>query len=120
MNDRVAKLQPRVRALHRGHARSQIRYPEDLRAEIIAVARAGRTAGHSLYRLAREIGVSAPTLMEWLRRPAHGQLRQVAVAPPAPVTTMTSTTKPVVITPHGLRIEGLDLAGLITVLRDLA
>jgi len=33
---------------------------------------------------------------------------------------MTSTTKPVVITPHGLRIEGLDLAGLITVLRDLA
>jgi len=118
MNDRVAKLQPRVRALHRGHARSQIRYPEDLRAEIIAVARAGRTAGRSLYRLAREIGVSAPTLMEWLRRPAHGQLRQVAVAP-VPVTP-TGPTSPVLVTPYGFRIEGLDLAGLITVLRDLA
>ena len=56
MDDRVAKLQPRVRALHRGQAGSQIRYPEDLRAEIIAVARAGRTAGRSVYRLAREIG----------------------------------------------------------------
>ena len=42
MDDRVAKLQPRVRALHRGQAGSQIRYPEDFRAEIIAVARAGR------------------------------------------------------------------------------
>jgi transposase-like protein len=119
MDDRVAKLQPRVRALHRGQAGSQIRYPEDLRAEIIAVARAGRTAGRSVYRLAREIGVSAPTLIEWLRRPTRGHLRQVAVAP-ATVTTMTSTRNPVVVTPHGFRIEGLDLAGLVTVLRDLA
>ena len=118
MDDRVAKLQPRVRALHRGQAGSQIRYPEDLRAEIIAVARAGRTAGRSVYRLAREIGVSAPTLIEWLRRPARGQLRQVAVAP-APITT-TVPTSPVLVTPYGFRIEGLDLAGLITVLRDLA
>src|SRR2546422_1532069 len=119
MDDRVAKLQPRVRALHRGQAGSQIRYPEDLRAEIIAVARAGRTAGRSVYRLAREIGVSAPTLIEWLRRPTRGHLRQVAVAP-ATVTTMTSTRNPVVVTPHGFPIEGLDLAGLVTVLRDLA
>ncbi len=108
MDDRVAKLQPRVRALHRGQAGSQIRYPEDLRAEIIAVARAGRTAGRSVYRLAREIGVSAPALSEWLRRPTRGHLRQVAVAP-ATVTTMTSTRNPVVVTPHGFRIEGLDL-----------
>src|SRR5438128_5666418 len=74
MDDRVAKLQPRVRALHRGQAGSQIRYPEDLRAEIIAVARAGRTAGPSVYRLAREIGVSAPD----------------RVAPPSDPRTLTS------------------------------
>ena len=55
MNDRVRQLQLRIRALHRGQARSQIRYPEDLRAEITAVAQAGRTAGRSVYRLAREI-----------------------------------------------------------------
>ena len=118
MNDRIAKLQLRVRALHRGHAASQVRYPDELRAEIIAVARADRIAGRSLYRLARQIGVSAPTLMEWLRRPVHGQLRQVALDP-APVTTTMSTRNPVLVTPHGFRIEGLDLVGLVTVLRGL-
>lgn len=119
MDDRVAKLQLRVRALHRGQAGSQIRYPENLRAEIVAVTRANRTAGRSVCRLAREIGVSAPTLIEWLRRPARGRLREVAVAP-APVPTIGSTTKLVLVTPQGFRIEGLDLAGLVTVLRDLA
>ena len=114
MNDRIAKLQLRIRALHRGHAASQVRYPADLRAEIIAVARAGQTAGGSVYRLAREIGVSAPTLIEWLRRPARGRLRQITVAP-APATTMGAPTNPVLVTPHGFRIEGLDLAGLVTV-----
>ena len=54
MNDRIAKLQLRVRAPHRDHAASQGRYPEELRAEIIAVARSGRTTGRSFYRLARE------------------------------------------------------------------
>ena len=77
MNDRVRQLQLRIRALHRGHAVSQVRYPDDLRAEIIAVARAGRTAGRSLARLAREIGVSAPTLLEPGPTGATGeQLRQ--------------------------------------------
>src|SRR6266404_9326958 len=104
MDDRVAKLQPRVRALHRGQAGSQIRYPEDLRAEIIAVARAGRTAGPSVYRLAREIGVSAPTLIEWLRRPARAHLCQVAVTRDS-VTPTASTTSPVLVTPLGFRIE---------------
>jgi len=33
---------------------------------------------------------------------------------------MASKPSPVLVTPHGFRIEGLDLAGLVTVLRDLA
>ena len=60
MDDRVAKLQFRVRALHRGGAASQVRYPEDLRAEITTVTRAARAAGRSVSSLARELGVSAP------------------------------------------------------------
>ena len=27
--------------------------------------------------------------------------------------------RPVLVTPHGFRVEGLDLAGLVTVLRSL-
>lgn len=119
MDDRLAKLQLRIRALHRGQAASQIRYPEDLRADIIAAARAARAAGRSIYSLARDLGVSAPTLIEWLRRPTPGRLRQVTVGP-APVKTTASKPSPVLVTPHGFRIEGLDLAGLVTMLRDLA
>jgi DNA-binding phage protein len=119
MDDRLAKLQLRIRALHHSQAASQIRYPEDLRADIIATARAATAAGRSISSVARDLGVSAPTLIEWLRRPTPGRLRQVTVGP-APVKTMASRLSPVLVTPHGFRIEGLDLAGLVTVLRDLA
>ena len=119
MNDRVAKLQLLIRALRRGRSASQVRYPEDLRAEITAVTRAAKAAGRSVYSLAREMGVSAPTLIEWSRRPVHGTLRQVAVAPSS-VPAMASTPSPVLVTPHGFRVEGLDVAGLVTVLRSLA
>ncbi len=119
MDNRVRQLQLRIRALRRGHARSQIRYPADLRADIIGAARAARAAGRSIYGVARDLGVSAPTLIEWLRRPTPGRLRQVTIGP-APVKTTASKPSAVLVTPHGLRIEGLDLAGLVTVLRDLA
>jgi transposase-like protein len=119
MDDRVPKLRLRFRALRRGQAASQVRYPEDLRAEILAVARAGRTTGRSVHRLAREIGVSAPTLIDWLRHRARGQLRQVTVAPSSE-SPIALPLRPVLVTPQGFRIEGLDLVGLVTVLRDLA
>ena len=41
MDDRLAALQLRIRALRRGQAVSQIRYPEDLWADIVAAGRAG-------------------------------------------------------------------------------
>ena len=119
MDDRVRKLRLRIRAQRQGHAASQVRYPEDLRAEIVTIVRAGRVAGRSLSHLAREIGVSAPTLIAWLRRPARGHVRQVELAPSA-VSAIAAPPSPVLVTPQGFRIEGLDLAGLITVLRDLA
>ena len=45
MDDRLAALQLRIRALRRGQAVSQIRYPEDLRADIVAAGRAAKAAG---------------------------------------------------------------------------
>ena len=119
MDDRVRQLQLRIRALHRGQPANRIRYPQKLRAEIVAAAGAGHAAGRSVNSLARALGVSVPTLTTWLRRPSRGQLRRVAVAPNS-MPALSLPTRPVVVTPHGFRIEGLDLAGLITVLRDFA
>jgi hypothetical protein len=44
-------------------------------------------------------------------------LRPVAVAAPTP--ERSAVARPVDVTPHGVRVEGLDRAGLIVVLRAL-
>ena len=119
MDDRVRQLQLRIRTLHRGRPANRIRYPQELRAEIVAVARAGHAAGRSVHSLARVLGVSVPTLTTWLRRSSRGQLRRVAVVPPS-MTAISSPASPVIVTPHGVRVEGLDLAALIAVLRSVA
>ena len=68
--------------------------------------------------LAREIGVSEPTLTKWLRPLALPVLRPVAVAA-APTQECSAVARPVLVTPQGVRVEGLDRAGLIVVLRAL-
>ena len=118
MDDRVAKLRTRVRALHRGHVGSQVRYPEDLRAEITAVTHDARAAGRSVFSLARELGVSAPTLFEWARPPVRRPWRPVTLSPQVPETP--PPVSPGLVTPHGFHVEGLDVAGVVTVLRNLA
>jgi hypothetical protein len=120
MDDRIAKLKIRVRALHRGRVASQVRYPEDLREEITVVTRAVQAAGRSMYSLAREIGVSAPTLIEWARQPVRRPWRPVTVAAPPAVSGTAPQVSPVLVTPHGVRVEGLDVADIVTVLRSLA
>jgi hypothetical protein len=118
MDDRIAQLKNRVRALHRGHVASQVRYPGDVRAEITSVTRAARAAGRSVYMLARELGVSAPTLIEWARQPVRRPWRPVTLSTQIPETALPVT--PVLVAPHGFRVEGLDVAGVVTVLRSLA
>ena len=69
-------------------------------------------------RLARELGLSDPTLTKWLRLPAPPGLRPVTVTPP-PRSEAAGVTGPVLITPNGLRVEGLDQGALVAVLQAL-
>jgi hypothetical protein len=84
----------------------------------VAVTRAAKAAGRSVYTLARELGVSAPTLIEWARQPTRRPWRPVTLASPA-ISEAAPPVKPVLVTSHGLRIEGLDVAAVVTVLRSL-
>jgi transposase-like protein len=120
MEDRIAKLKTRVRALHKGRVASQARYPEDLREEIAVVTRTVQAVGRSVYSLAREIGVSAPTLIEWARQPTRRPWRPVTVTAPPAAPEAAPQVSPVLVTPHGVRVEGLDVASIVTVLRSLA
>ncbi len=118
MNDSVQTLRSEARRLARGKRPCAIRYPAAFRTAAVALARTQLRRGHAVDRVAEAVGVSSPTLTRWLRRPPAPALRPVAVigAPP-PETTPGSSV--VLITPAGVRVEGLDGAGLVAVLHAL-
>ena len=63
------------------------------------------------------MGMKSHTLSRWLgeKRPAAGFERVEVVAAPAP-----TVRTPIVHGPRGLRIEGLDLAGVAELVRRVA
>ncbi len=67
---------------------------------------------------ARELGVSEPTLTKWLCPPPRPVLRPVTVTP-VPGPERCGVANPVLITPHGMRVKGLDRDTLVAVLRAL-
>lgn len=93
-----------------------IRYTPALRRRAVVIARKRRGAGMAVAAIARELGVRPQALRLWLQTPAPPRLRRVAIAA-APVAAVD---RPVLITPQGFRVEGLDAAGLVTLLRALA
>ena len=120
MDAAIRQLRTTARQLARGKHRSSIRYPAPFRDAVVTVARTRVGHGRSLAQMARDVGVSFPTLAAWLERPERPSLRAVAVVAPD-LDPPTERRGPVVlITPHGFRVEGLDGAALVAVLRALA
>jgi predicted transcriptional regulator len=119
MDEQMRRLRAEVQRLAEGKPRSQIRYPDVIRRAAVALARTrlGQETG-SVARLAREIGVSEPTLTKWLRPPAGAVLRPVAITT-RPTTERPAGSRPVLITPNSVRVEGLDGAALVAVLQAL-
>ena len=112
---KAEQLRARVRAMEtRGRGR---RYPEDLVNAAVAYVTARRAKGITLRAAAREIELSWRTVEHWLhhRRPAReATLRRVTIAPPlraAPAVT--------VVTPQGVRVEGLDVEQAAELLKRL-
>jgi hypothetical protein len=112
----VRRFRSQVRRLAKGRAPRSVRYPVAVRDAAVALGRTGLRQGHSVNRIARELGISEPTLAGWLRPRGPSIVRPVAVAPdPEP------TRNPgFVLIAHGVRVEGLDRDTLIAVLRALA
>ena len=87
-----------------------------LRGRIVEWVRQRRDRGDWWCDLSRELGVHATTLKRWAAPPAEAVVAmrpvQVIETPPAETVTLVS--------PTGLRIEGVTLAGAIAILRGLA
>ena len=93
-----------------------IRYTPALRRRAVMIARKRRDNGMAVAAIARELGVRPRALRLWLQTPVRPRLRRVAIAT-APVTAVD---RPVLITPQGFRVEGLDPRDVAAVLRSLS
>lgn len=117
MQDREAReLRRRVARLKRG--RPGFRFPPSLREQITAWVAVQRERGVWWCDLERQLGVPAETLKRWAVQQlrATPSLAMVPVdvidAPPAGTVTLVS--------PTGLRIEGVAIADAIAILRGLS
>lgn len=95
------------------------RYPPAVRQLAVEYFRRRRAAGTTLASISRELGVKRHTLVGWTAAP------EVAAATPSfvPVHVVTDAlegSRIVVHAPGGVRVEGLDVAGVADLLRRLA
>jgi hypothetical protein len=117
MDTEISRLRADALRLAQDTPPTRVRYPDAFRQEAITLVRPRLAQGWSMTRAAHELGVSAPTLTKWLRPPAAAPtLRPVTVAPePRP----PAGAGPVLITPNGVRVAGLDRDTLLAVLQAL-
>jgi transposase-like protein len=100
------------------------RYPEALRARVVAWARAQLSAGASMAALCAAVDIGGPTLHRFLgtsRRSEQARgspgFTPVRVAAPKPEVT---TTRLVLRGPCGLTVEGLTVDDVTRLLKGLA
>ncbi|MGH7323843.1 MAG: hypothetical protein ACREJ9_04260 [Candidatus Rokuibacteriota bacterium] len=118
MKDAIRSLRSEARQLTRGKVPKAIRYPVAFREAVAALTRAQLDEGASMNCVAGALGLPARSLARWLQQSAPPVLRPVTVRPdPAPAAAPGAGL--VLLTPQGLRVEGLDRDTLITMLRVL-
>ncbi len=110
----LRELRRRLDSIPRGRGR---RIPLELRAQVTAWVAKHRKRGDSWSELVRKTGVSMLTLQRWSSSSAHGtvMLRRVEVAEAAPAERTVT-----LVSPTGIRIEGVTIAEVIAILRGLA
>jgi len=95
------------------------RYPASLRQAATEYLRRRRADGVAVSAIAAELGVKRHTLLAWAAVPIDAAATPGFV--PVRVIAEGTPRSPIVVHgPGGLRIEGLDVAGVIALLRGLA
>ena len=116
MADRPDARSLRIMLRHhlRGRQGTAIRYTPELRARIVAFVRDREKEGASLAAATRVLGLRYATVRPWLCK--EPRLRRIKIV----AATVTPRRDPVLVTPFGVRVEGLDLDAIATLLRTLA
>ncbi|HXQ22474.1 MAG TPA: hypothetical protein VN812_12430 [Candidatus Acidoferrales bacterium] len=97
--------------------------PEAIRRRVLTVVERGRQAGVSWHQLAAGVNLAVSTLHRW-QATASGRHREPVVVPvtiqAAPSAPRPPVSALVLVTASGHRLEGLQVAEAVTVLRALA
>jgi transposase-like protein len=122
MQDVAGRLRLKARRFHNRRVPTATRYTDAFRSEVVSLARERLAEGVAVARIAGELGLRPRTLGLWLRRKSGPRLRRVQVeAEHGRVPGEGPATTPLVLVmPSGIRIEGLDLDGIVRVLRSMA
>jgi transposase-like protein len=115
-------MDARVKRFREAVARSGVggvgrRYPMELRAVAVAVAEDRRE--EPLSRVAADLGISAVSLQRWLEQSEPIRFRPVEVEVASAEVPETPARGLALITPRGYRVEGLEAAELVSLLRVL-
>lgn len=119
--DQEARMFRQAAARHLGdRTGTAIRYSPALRRSAVTFARRRGRSGVPVAAIARELRLRPRALRLWLQEPrTKPRLRRVALEA-APTTPAPRPDTPVLVTPQGFRVEGLDLSAIVTLLRGLA
>jgi transposase-like protein len=97
------------------------RYPDELRAEVVAAVHEARGNGASLTGLAMALGLPSTTLSRWIptAAPQPRGLVRIDVVSTTPAA-MAAPSVPIVELSSGLRVRGLSLEDIVALHRRLS
>jgi hypothetical protein len=96
------------------------RIPDDVRAMVVHYARQQRRRNVPWRTIASELGVSASAVQRWAKRDAGPRPRRPAAVVPVQVREARLEERGLaVVTPSGVRVEGLSLEAAVHVLQQL-
>jgi hypothetical protein len=110
------ELRDLARALAAFRKRGEARYPAKLRARITTWVISQRDRGEWWTDLSAALGLPTETLVRWadMGRVVASEMKAVDVIDTPPIGTVT------LVSPTGLRIEGVSIDAAIAILRGLA
>jgi len=138
MDERARQLRAMVEELRHSSAPKSTRFSAAFREQVIALAKERRASGNPVVQTASEVGLHVRTIRRWLRgipkraggrapRKAAGtapkrHFRRVTVAPTGSERSPACVPPPaaeLVVIVGSLHIEGLDLDGVVRLVRAL-
>lgn len=119
MHPEAQKFQDAAANHLRGRKGLSARYSRPLRAMAVEFVLKRKSEGGSLRQAAKTLGISENSIHRWMKEtiPQTPGFKLVDIVPETPASK--EVEKPVLITSQGHRVEGLDIAGMAALLRNL-